>query len=120
MLAEIKLEAIEWYYMEIDYAIKHNLSITHEIAFEKALDTAMRDLSDFEYMVWCFEILSRYERQMLPMGKEHIKEIHKAVRIYNELKNTDSGLSETESLQLEKDCKTAIEYLNGNQVIFCK
>lgn len=37
MLAEIKLEALEWYYMEIDYAIKNNISVTHKKVFEKHL-----------------------------------------------------------------------------------
>ncbi|MBQ8826525.1 MAG: hypothetical protein IJ007_05490 [Oscillospiraceae bacterium] len=111
MLAEIKLEAIEWYYMEIDYAIKHNLQMSHEIVFEKTLDTAMRDLTDFEYMVWCFEILSRYERQMIPMCQGHIKEIKKAINIYNSLDCKSTELSEDEIIQLKKDYKMAVDYI---------
>lgn len=112
MLAEIKLEALEWYYMEIDYAVKNNLPITHESVFEKTLDTAMRDLSEFEYMVWCFAILSRYERQMIAMGKEHLKDIRNAINGFHNLNYENLGLSENEILQLEKDYKMTIDYLD--------
>ena len=111
MLAEIKLEAIEWYYMEIDYAIKHNLQMPHEIVFEKTLDTAMRDLTDFEYMVWCFEILSRFERQMIPMSQNHIEEIKKAINIYNSIDYKSIELSDDEIIQLKKDCTMAVDYI---------
>ncbi len=100
MLAEIKLEALEWYYMEIDYAIKNNIPVTHEKAFEKTLDTVMRDLSEFEYMVWCFAILSRYERQMITMERGHIEDIKKAVKNFYSFNYEKLGLSGDEVLQL--------------------
>ena len=111
MLAEIKLEAIEWYYMEMDYAVKHNLQVSHEIVFEKTLDTAMRDLTDFEYMVWCFEILSRFERQMIPMSQNHIEEIKKAINIYNSIDYKSIELSDDEIIRLKKDYTMAVDYI---------
>ena len=109
MLAEIKLEAVEWFYMEVDYAVKHGLPIDYGKVFEKTLDTAMRDLNECEYVVWCYEILSRYERQMMIMDEYHLKDIEKAVDIYGRL--DFSGLSEEEKLIMKKDHKLVKDYL---------
>ena len=116
MLAEIKLEAVEWFYMEIDYALKQGKTISHGEVFEKTLDTAMRDLSDFEYMVWCFEIASRYERQMLTMAHKHIMEIEKAVQIYENIDISQYGLTSEEQIRLASDHKITVDYIKWAKV----
>lgn len=111
MLYEMKLEAIEWYYMEIDHAIKHGKISNHDEVFEKTLDTAMRGMSDFEYMVWCFEIASRFERQNIPMCDSHVAEIIKALDIYEKTDILSLGLSAEEIPVLKKDHDNIKKYL---------
>ena len=111
MLYEVKLEAVEWFYMEIDHAIKNGKTISHDEVFEKTLDTAMRGMSDFEYMVWCFAIALRYERTNILMSEGHAAEIKTALDIYEKTNFESLGLSASEISVLKRDYDTLKRYL---------
>ncbi|MBQ8569174.1 MAG: hypothetical protein IJ446_08150 [Oscillospiraceae bacterium] len=97
--------------MEIDHSMKNGKTISHDEVFEKTLDTAMRGMSDFEYMVWCFAIALRYERANILMRESHAAELKTALDIYEKTDFISLGLSDAEITILKRDYNTSKEYL---------